>query len=117
MVPRLYAEGVGKVVALKDSHCRTDVDAYRHEVLERLNNVEGLEICLVVHAIESWLLGDANAVGEYLGTKVKPIADPEKLCKPEEELGHIFRLRGRTYVKRADAPGIASGINRKLVSE
>ena len=117
MVPRLYADGADKVIALKDSHCRTDVENYRRQVEDQLGQIEGLEVCLVIHAIESWLLADSEAVGGYLGMTVKPVANPEKHCKPEEELNHIFRLGGRSYVKRADAPGIARRLNHKVVSK
>src|SRR5439155_12630977 len=73
MVPRLYADGAVKVIALKDAHCRTDVVRYRRQVSEQLGQIMGLEICLVVHAIESWLLADSDAIASYLGSSVKPV--------------------------------------------
>ena len=117
MVPRLYADGAAKVIALKDSHCRTDVEKYRQQVEDQLGQIKGLEVCLVIHAIESWLLADSEAIGGYLGMSVKPVANPEKVCKLEEALNHIFRLGGRSYVKRADAPGIANRLNYEVVSK
>ncbi len=117
MVPRMFAEGAAKVIALKDSHCHTDVDAYRSQVLKQIGRIDGLMVCVVVHAIESWLLGDMDAVGAYLGSSLKVIHNPEKYCKPDEELNHFFRSRGRSYVKRLDAPAIATRIHSDLVNQ
>ncbi len=65
----------------------------------------GLHICMVVHAIESWLLADEEAISDYLGSKVKELRDPENECKPEEVLEELFKRTGKVYLKGGDAPG------------
>ena len=98
-----------KVVILKDSHC-SDPHAKEENLRGRLQRegllVDGdLHICMVVHAIESWLLADEEAISDYLGSKVKELRNPENECKPEEVLEERFKRTGRVYLKGGEAPG------------
>ena len=98
-----------KVVILKDSHC-SDPHAKEEKLRGRLQRegllVEGdLHICIVVHAIESWLLADEEAIADYLSSKVREIHNPENECKPEEVLEELFKRTGRVYLKGGEAPG------------
>ncbi|MGC9444635.1 MAG: DUF4276 family protein [Candidatus Methanospirareceae archaeon] len=97
-----------KVVILKDSHCADPHEKERHlrEKLDALGlSVEGdLHICMVVHAIESWLLADEVAIGDYLNSEVREIYNPENECKPEEVLNELFKRSGRVYLKGGEAP-------------
>ena len=97
-----------KVVILKDSHC-SDPHAKEENLRGRLQGaglpVDGdLHICMVVHAIESWLLADEEAISDYLGSKVKELRDPETECKPEEVLEELFKKTGKVYLKGGEAP-------------
>jgi len=97
-----------KVVILKDSHCADPHEKERH-LREKLGGlglpVEGdLHICMVVHAIESWLLADEAAIGDYLSSEVREIHSPENECKPEDVLDELFKRSGRVYLKGGEAP-------------
>jgi len=59
-----------------------------------------------------------HALEEYLSAPVKKVPSPEKYCLPDDELNQLFRrIKGRGYVKRRDAPGIASLMNVDLVRD
>ncbi|RZN37999.1 MAG: DUF4276 family protein [Methanophagales archaeon ANME-1-THS] len=97
-----------KIVILKDSHC-SDPEAIESNLRKRLRELGlsfdgNIRICIVVHAIESWLLADEEAIGDYLGSKVKEVLNPENACKPEEVLDGIFKKNGREYLKGGEAP-------------
>jgi hypothetical protein len=110
-----------KVVILKDSHC-SDPHEKEEKLRERLQEegllVDGdLHVCIVVHAIESWLLADEEAIGDYLSSKVREIHNPENECKPEEVLDELFKRYGKVYLKGGDAPGeLARRLNLEKVS-
>ncbi|MBN1455542.1 MAG: DUF4276 family protein, partial [Methanomicrobia archaeon] len=57
-----------------------------------------------VHAIESWLLADEAAIGDYLNSEVREIHNPENECKPEEVMDELFKRSGRVYLKGGEAP-------------
>lgn len=79
-----------RIVILKDSHC-SDPEEKESNFEKRLRelglSLDGnISVCIVVHAIESWLLADEEAISDYLGSKVKEVHNPENACKPEEIL-------------------------------
>ncbi|MDI6886471.1 MAG: DUF4276 family protein, partial [archaeon] len=95
-------------VILKDSHC-SDPQEKERNLEGRLRDLGvsfdgNISVCIVVHAIESWLLADEDAIGDYLGTKIKEIHNPENACKPEEILDEIFKKNGREYLKGGEDP-------------
>ena len=115
---RLYDDGADNVIVLKDSDCHAGTAAYQREVTTRLGNIKGVTVCLAVHAIESWLMADEEALGKYLGAPVKEIPNPEKYCLPDDELNDVFRrIKGRSYLKRSDASGIASYLRIERVRQ
>jgi 5S rRNA maturation endonuclease (ribonuclease M5) len=97
-----------KIVILKDSHC-SDPEEIESNLGKRLRELGlafdgNIRICIVVHAVESRLLADEDAIGDYLGSKVKEVHNPENACKPEEILDGIFKKNGREYLKGGEAP-------------
>lgn len=99
-----------KVVILKDSHC-SDPAKIEKNLRDRLieeslrAKIDGeVRICIVVHAIESWLLADEEAIADYLRSKVKGINNPENECKPDKVLDEIFRKHEQGYLKGGEAP-------------
>ena len=97
-----------KVVILKDSHC-ADPHEKEHALEEKLKDLgvsfDGtVRICMVVHAIESWLLADDEAIGDYLRSEVRDIYNPENECKPDKVLNEIFKRYGLDYFKGGEAP-------------
>ncbi len=99
-----------KVIILKDSHCSnpTKIEENLRNRLEEeslRDKINGnVKICIVVHAIESWLLADEEAIGDYLGAKIKGIPNPENACKPEEVLDEMFKKNGMEYLKGGEDP-------------
>lgn len=98
-----------KVVILKDSHCSDPYEKERN-LEEGLKELEvsfngSIQICIVVHAIESWRLADEEAIGDYLTSAVKEIKNPEDECEPDKVLDEIFKKNGRVYLKGGVAPG------------
>jgi len=99
-----------KVIILKDSHCsdpmKTEENLRNRLEEESLRDkINGnVKICIVVHAIESRLLGDEETIGDYLGAKVKRVINPENACKPEEVLDEIFKKNRRGYLKGGEDP-------------
>jgi len=98
------------VLILKDSHC-SDPAKIEKNLRDRLieeslrDKIDReVKICIVVHAIESWLLADEEAIADYLGSRVKGINNPENECKPDEVLDEIFRKHGKDYLKGGEAP-------------
>lgn len=99
----LYKKSCKKVIILKDSHCSDPAEVER-KTIEKIKFNENVKICIVVHAIESWLLADEEAIGDYLKSKVKEIHNPENACKPEEILDEIFKENNREYLKGGEDP-------------
>ena len=99
-----------KVIILKDSHCsnptKIEINLRDRLIEESLRDKIDREvrICIVVHAIESWLLADEEAIGDYLRSKVKGIHNPENECKPEDVLDGFFKKNNREYLKGGEAP-------------
>ncbi len=96
------------IIILKDSHC-SDPEEIESNFGNRLRelglSIDGtISVCIVVHAIESWLLADEEAIGDYLSTTIKEIHNPENACKPEEILDEIFKENNREYLKGGEDP-------------
>jgi len=49
-------------------------------------------------------LADGEAIGDYLGSKIREVHNPENALKLEEVLDGIFKQNGREYVKGGEAP-------------
>lgn len=113
----LLSGGCDKVIVLKGSHS-SDPLRVRREIESKQRFTEKVRLCIVVHAIESWLIADENAIGDYLGIRIEKIGDPETCCKPEELLEKIFEKKGREYYKNGRDPAeIAKGLSLSEVAE
>jgi hypothetical protein len=109
----LLYKGCEKVIILKDSHSSNPI-----KVEEDLRNKlkeeslkdkmdKNVKICIVVHAIESWLLADEKAVGNYLNVRIEKIRNPESIYNPSEKIDKIFKkFKGykRKYYKGGEDP-------------
>lgn len=110
---RLLSDECQKVIALVDSHC-SDPSG----VEKNFGVVSNVIICVVVHAIESWLLADKEAIAKTLRvSEVKTTQSPEQLCKPEEELSILFEKHNKRYIKSRDAAKIAEFISPKTLAK
>jgi hypothetical protein len=113
-----------RVIILQDSHCSSPVkveENLRNRLIEESLKAKmnrAVKICIVVHAIESWLLADEEAIGDYLRSKVRGIYNPENECKPDVVLDEIFKRYGRDYFKGGEAPReIAKRLSLERVTE
>ena len=96
-----------KVLALVDSHCSNPLVVGQDFRNASASSTINIQICVVVHAIESWLLADSQALARKLRTRrLRTRGNPETFCKPEEELGRLFQLHGKQYLKNRDAERI-----------
>ena len=114
---RLFDAGCKKVIILKDLHTSTPSE------IEGKFRGEGFQsqvsLCIVVKAIESWLLADEKALSDYLGSEVEAISNPEDISEPDELLEDIFRReKGRSYIKGGRDPDeIAKRLRLRIVEK
>lgn len=113
----LSAAGCKKVIILKDLHRSTpsEIDTKFREA-----GLEGeAKLCIVVKAIESWLLADEKALSDYVGSEVKRVHNPEDISKPDEFLDGIFKKeKGRAYLKGGKDPSeIAKKLRLRVVEK
>lgn len=101
-----------KIIALVDSHCSDPA-----EVERSFGIISNVQLCLVVHAIESWLLADRDALIRILrNSQLKTPPNPESFCKPEEELDNLFEKHGKRYIKGRDEKEIAEFMELETVT-
>jgi hypothetical protein len=93
----LLDRGCKKVVILKDTNC-SDPEKVKESFVSQLRDhgmtkqfEQGVKICPVVSAIESWMLADEEAIADYLGIEVEEIYEPERIHKPDETMNEIFK--------------------------
>jgi len=102
-----------KILVCVDSHCTPPEEIQKKaNQLQRTLAKRGLgktvRYCVIVHALEGWLLADAQALSKFLGAQVNIPANPESICKPKETLSEIFRKAVRSdYSPTRDNPKIA----------
>lgn len=100
-----------KIIALVDSHCSNPLEVERD-----FGTVSNVNVCVIVHAIESWLLADEDAISRSLRTRIRTPPNPESFCKPEEELDKLFERHGKRYIKGRAAKEIAEFIELETVA-
>jgi len=111
----LLSKDCQKILALVDSHCSDSESVERNFVLPQIRT--NVSICVVVHAIESWLLADPQAIARRIrSSRLRTHPNPEALCKPEEELDRIFELHGKKYLKGRDAEKIAEFVRPRILA-
>lgn len=105
-----------KVIVLVDSHCCPDPSSVQSQFVPSSSNSR-VHVCVVVHALESWLLGDSQALARRLrASRIRTPTNPESFCQPEEELERLFQIHGKIYIKRRDPRLIASDLRVNVVS-
>lgn len=103
LAPLLFDEGCKRVIVLKDLHRATALEIETRYKKAGLGS--DIKLCIVLKAIESWLLADEMALSEYLGSRINPVNNPEELPKPDEYLNDLFRrIKGRQYFKGGEDP-------------
>ncbi len=111
----MLSSGCKKVVILKDLH-----QYESSEINQKFNETrfpEGAKLCIVVKAIESWILADERAIGDYIGSNVKEIHNPESIPEPDKYLNKIFKKgKEREYKKGGqDSAEIAKRLDLEAV--
>jgi hypothetical protein len=52
-------------------------------------------LLVIAREIETWFLADEEALGDYLGVRVRSFPEPEGILDPKEKLNRIFeKARG-----------------------
>ena len=105
-----------KIIVLVDSHCCPDPSVVQSQFATSSNDPR-VHVCVVVHALESWLLADSQALARRLrATRLRTRSNPESFCQPEEELERLFRIHGKIYIKRRDPSLIAKDLRINVVT-
>lgn len=108
---------VSKIIVCVDSECTPEDEARKEaEVIEKIVN-SGMKYPVhyisVIHAIEGWLLADAEAIQEYLGQRADVKISPSDTqdCNPKRIMKNVFRKNGKQFLPTRDNPQIAEEIN------
>jgi hypothetical protein len=106
---------IEKLFLCVDSECTSpaDLEPVVGKVEKQLGQIKPKpRYILVVHALESWLMADERAVAQVLGpgAKVKPVTNPEGICKPKRHLSAIFDKAGKDFDHVRDDPKIAKAV-------
>lgn len=105
-----------KVIVLVDSHCCPNPSAVKSQFTPRASSLR-VHVCVVVHALESWLLADSQALARrFRVSRIRTPPNPESLCQPEKELERLFQIHGKIYLKRRDPPLIANDMRINIMA-
>jgi hypothetical protein len=107
---------IGKVILCLDCECtpKEDIQPQLTKVQEEVRqNHPSLNptFVLKVHALESWLASDPQALREVLGTDPTDYPNPENVCKPKELLETVFRKANKEFDYMRDDPRLAQEID------
>ena len=101
-----------KVIVLVDSHCCPNPGQIQNEFVPSARHHTNVQVCVVVHALESWLLADSTTLSrKFRARRIRTPTNPESICKPEQELKRIYRMYGKIYGKTRDPPLLAACID------
>jgi hypothetical protein len=113
-----------KTIICVDSEC-TDPRLTESNLAPSKKALKGLQtvshFIVVVHALETWLAADEEALRAALNPKtpLKVSGNLEKECRPENILKEIYRKhgRGRDFIKSKDDLIIAEHANPARIAE
>jgi len=113
----LHAE-LPKVIVLVDSHCTPNPDQIAREFVPSAGSHANVHVCVVVHALESWLLADSATLSrKFRVRRIRTPLNPESMCKPEEKLKQIFRQHGGIYRNTRDPEILAKTNDLDIVRQ
>lgn len=113
---------LSKIVICIDSECTDPKEIEKNaqiveQELTRAKVKLSVKYCVVVHALESWLMSDVGTLREFLAiTNLRP-RKAESICKPKAEMEEIFRKAGRDYLPTRDNPRIAERVDVKRIAQ
>jgi hypothetical protein len=107
---------ISKVILCLDCECtpKEDIQPQLTKVQDEVRqNHPSLNatIVLKVHALESWLASDPQALRRVLGTDPTDYPKPENVCKPKELLEIVFRKANKEFDYMRDDPRLAQVID------
>jgi hypothetical protein len=112
LIQLVSAKGKSKIIVCVDSEC-TDPSIIERNLEPCKRAVKGLQsvvhFVIVVHALETWLATDEEALRVILKAdkKIKIPGNLENECRPGSILQEIFRKHGRKFIKSKDDLTIA----------
>jgi hypothetical protein len=107
---------IGKVILCLDCECTPEEDIQpqltkvQEEVRQNHPSLNAT-IVLKVHALESWLASDPQALRGVLGTDPTDYPNPENVCKPKELLATVFKKANKEFDYMRDDPRLAKEID------
>ncbi|MEO0115781.1 MAG: DUF4276 family protein [candidate division WOR-3 bacterium] len=108
---------ISKVIICVDSECTPEEDIKNMVVKIEKNLTEKIGVpiyyVVVVHALEAWLLADADNIKEHLKTREKISISPSVVseCRPKEVLKGLYRKTGKDFIPMREYPQIAEKLN------
>lgn len=110
---------LAKIIVCVDSECTdpTEIDRKAQAVEQKLRHIRRpVKYCIVVHALEGWLMADSTALRQFLGVKRLPFRKTDSICKPKDKLRKLSRNAGRSYLPSRDNLKIAELADIKRIS-
>lgn len=113
---------LSKVIICRDSECtdpkliKRDFQSVQQE-LKRLGVKIPVAYCVVVHALEGWLMADTQAISQFVGRANLKIPKPESICKPKDELKRIFGRINHSYNPSRDNSRIAELVDVNRIAD
>jgi hypothetical protein len=117
--------GFDKVIGLRDCEC-SDPSEYRKKANREIKAVrqQGIKkvdvrFCIMVHALEAWLLADESAIKEVIRKELKrSFSNPEAPCEPKKIMKGLFSKAGFYYQTGTKyAPEIAKHSDIKVIAK
>lgn len=106
---------IDKIVVCRDSECANPDDIKLQ--IQKIEKEVKVRYSIIVHALETWLLSDENAVAKIIGQSITPITSPESECKPKDTLKQIFSKAGKNFEHIRDDPKIAEFVDIKIIKQ
>jgi len=108
---------ISKVIACIDSECtpEKEIQTEAQRIEKKLTSKTNLPVSyvVVVHALEGWLLSDAESIKGYLGSRadIEIPSSASLECKPKDKMKEIFGRADKQFIHTRDNPRIAETFN------
>jgi len=114
-----------KIILCVDFECTQENESARivrsrQEQLSKLVTKPPSFYCAVVHATESWLVGDEKGLSRYLNQSkisISAVGSVRTACKPKPAMDRLFRRYQREFSNVRDNPKLAEILDLREVAK
>ncbi len=106
-----------KVIICVDSECTDSRITEENLIPSKKALRTSADFVVVVHALETWLLADANALRMVLGKNIKISDSFERECQPKMMLGDILLKHQRRVLRNDDHIKISKQVAPDIVAK